>query len=116
MSKENEIIMKKLSGDFGERLEKLCKDRGISINELSRRIGVSSKTVHTWVGKNGSTPRRPDDLKKLCDFFGVSLEFLVFGEDRSENIEALFSKSEVHTGLYEITIKRVAKKDKGDNQ
>ncbi len=116
MSKEIEIIMKKEIADFGERLEGLCKDRGISINELSRRIGVSSKTVHTWVGKNGASPRRPDDLKKLCEFFDVSLEFLVFGEERSENIEALFSKSEIHTGLYEITIKRVAKKDSKGGQ
>ncbi len=109
-----ELIMKKTS-DFGTRLETLCRDRGIPINELARRISVSSTTVHEWIGKSGRLPRNPDHLKKLSDFFNVSLEFLLFGEEQNSSLEAFLQKSEIHTGLYEITIKKVSQKN-GDKK
>ena len=104
------LIMKKTS-DFGARLETLCRDRGIPINELARRISVSSTTVHEWIGKSGRLPRNPDHLKKLSDFFRVSLEFLLFGEEQNPSIEAFLQKSEIHTGLHAITINKVSQKN-----
>ncbi len=102
------IDMKKTS-DFGTQLEKLCRERGISINELARRLSISSKTVHEWVGKSGRLPRNPEHLKKLSEFFSISIEFLLFGKERDRIfLDSLFVHSDVHTGLYEITIKRIA--------
>ena len=97
--------------EFGERLERLCKERGIAVNELARRISVSSKTVHEWVGTSGRLPRNPEHIKALSKFFNVSLDFLLFGEENQINLESLISKTELHTGLYEISIRRVSKKD-----
>lgn len=99
--------------EFGERLEKLCKERGIAVNELARRISISSKTVHEWVGTSGRLPRNPQHLKALAQFFGVSLDFLLLGEENHINLENLISKTELHTGLYEISIRRVSQKDDG---
>ena len=99
--------------EFGERLERLCKERGIAVNELARRISISSKTVHEWVGTSGRLPRNPQHLKALSQFFGVSLDFLLFGEENHINLENLISKTELHTGLYEISIRRVSQKDDG---
>lgn len=97
--------------EFGQRLERLCKERGIAVNELARRISISSKTVHEWVGSSGRLPRNPDHIKALAQFFNVGVEFLLFGEENHINLESLISKSEIHTGLYEISIRRVSKKD-----
>lgn len=103
--------MKKKKNDFGKRLEELCKQKSISVSELSRRIGVSSKTIYEWMGADGRLPRDPDHLKALSEFFGVSLEHLLFGEETRITIDSLISKTEVHTGLYEITIRRATPKD-----
>jgi len=99
--------MKKIT-DFGTRLEKLCKERGISINELARRLSISSKTVHEWVGKSGRLPRNPEHLRKLSIFFSVSIEFLLFGKEKDLIFfDSIFLRSDMHTGYYEITIKRI---------
>jgi len=103
--------MKKKNNDFGKRLEELCKENGVSVNELSRSISVSSKTVYEWIGSTGRLPRDPEHLKALAKFFSVSLEFLLFGEvSQMTSIDSLFSKTEIHTGLYEITIKKAEPK------
>lgn len=94
--------------DFGHRLEKLCKDRGITVSELSRKINVSRKTCYEWVGKSGRLPRDSNHLKKICDFFDVSCAWLLWGEDKHDlNLETLLSKTEIHCGSYEIIIKKI---------
>ncbi len=102
--------------EFGQRLEKLCKERGIAVNELARRISISSKTVHEWVGLSGRLPRNPEHIKALAQFFGVTVNFLLFGEESHINLESLISKTEIHTGLYEISIRRVSPKNNGGNK
>lgn len=102
--------MKKKKNDFGKRLEVLCKEKGISVIELSRRISVSSKTLYEWLGASGRLPRDPEHLRALSEFFSVSIEFLLFGEESRITIDSLISKTEIHTGLYEITIKRATPK------
>lgn len=102
--------------EFGERLEKLCKERGIAVNELARRISISSKTVHEWVGTSGRLPRNPQHLKALSQFFSVSVDFLLFGEENQITLDGLISKTDLHTGLYEISIRRVSPKDDGEKK
>ena len=99
--------MKNKNNNFGKRLEELCKKKGVSVNQLSRGISVSSSTCYEWMGASGRIPRDPEHLRALSKFFSVSLEFLLFGEDSEVvTIDSLLSKTELHTGLYEITIKR----------
>ena len=94
---------------FGKVLEKLLKDNGLSIRQFSQKIGVSPKTAQEWVGKEGRFPSSPDIIKKIADLFEVSVHELLFGEtDPRELVNSLLNnKTEIHTGLYEITIKKV---------
>lgn len=102
----------KKKNDFGRRIEMLCEQKEISPNELARRISIPRTSVHEWVGASGRIPRDPQHLKKLCDFFGVSASFLLWGEDEKiMTIDSLISKTEIHTGLYEITLKKVDPKN-----
>ena len=101
----------KKTDSFGTRLETLCERESISANELSRRIAVSRKTVHEWVGLSGRMPRDPMHIKKLCEFFNVSSSWLLWGEEEKiTTLESLISKTEIHTGMYEVTIKKVGSK------
>lgn len=60
-----------------ERIEELCNSRGISQGKLEKELGFSNGSISKW--KN-STPN-PDRLKKLADYFGVSVEYLMTGEE-----------------------------------
>jgi transcriptional regulator with XRE-family HTH domain len=92
---------------FGETLQMLMKHQNLSARELARRLEVPQKTLSEWVISN-RTPRDPLVLKKMSNLFNCSVHFLLFGEeDRKNTIEDLLEKTEIHAGLYEISIKRV---------
>lgn len=101
------------TNDFGTRLEKLCKEKGITPSELARRISLSRKSIFEWVGKSGRIPRDPLHLKKLCEFFEVSPAWLIWGEEEKvSTIESLISKTDLHVGMYEISIKKIDPRSK----
>lgn len=52
-------------------IEKAREDRGISIAELARRIGVDGKRL--WYVLNGQREMRMDEFIKLCAFFDLGL-------------------------------------------
>jgi hypothetical protein len=96
---------------FGNTLEALMKKRNVSARELAKAIDEPQKTVNDWLVYKTRIPRDPQALKKLSEFFQVSIHFLLFGqEDPKSLLEALLEKTEIHTGLYEISIKKVSKR------
>lgn len=46
-------------------------ERGISVAELARRIGVDRKRL--WYVLNGQREMRVDEFIRLCAFFGLGL-------------------------------------------
>lgn len=60
---------------FWNNFEALCAEKGVSYNAAAADVGVkSSGTVTGW--KNGAKPRGPV-LKRLADYFGVTVEELI---------------------------------------
>ena len=66
--------MRKDKDMFWENLITLCNKNGITPNSLCAKLGYSSATSTKW--KNGSIPRSTT-LRKLADYFGVTVEYLV---------------------------------------
>jgi transcriptional regulator with XRE-family HTH domain len=64
-----------------QTLKTLLKQRNLTIRELSREVKVSESTIKTWL--RGSNPRSLHDVRKCARFFGVSFEFLLFGDEDS---------------------------------
>jgi hypothetical protein len=63
------------------------------------------------MGSDARMPRDPSVLKKLSEFFDCSVHFLLFGtEDPKSLIGEILDKTEIHTGMYEITVKRIKTK------
>lgn len=59
---------------FWNNFEALCAKKGVSYNAAAADVGIrSSGTVTGW--KNGAKPRGPV-LKRLADYFGVTVEEL----------------------------------------
>ena len=62
---------------FLENLERLCYERGESMNGVAKAIGVNSGAVTKW--KTGSKPRN-STLKLIADHFGVTVDYLLSDE------------------------------------
>lgn len=60
-----------------EIIKKLCRDRGVSIAKLERDLGIGNGTIT----KSTSNYMRSDRLQAIADYFGVTMEYLMTGED-----------------------------------
>lgn len=66
---------------FYKKLRNLCEERGLTVNELARLLGLSTGSPTAW--KNGTLPRAAT-LSKIADYFGVSVHYLM-DEQEKEN-------------------------------
>ena len=57
----------------------LCKRKGVRPADVGRATGISTCTFSSW--KNGQYKPKPEKLQKIADYFGVSLDYLIKGED-----------------------------------
>lgn len=60
-----------------KNLKKMMESKKLSLKNLSDHVGVPSSTIHGWL--NGAAPKSLVDLKKIADFFKVSIDELCFG-------------------------------------
>lgn len=64
---------------FAERLSELMEERQLSALALSKLIDAKDTTILRW--KKGLISPTIDKLNMLCDFFGVTADFLLGRED-----------------------------------
>ena len=71
----------------GQRIRQLRKDKGLTQEQLAALCGVGHKVVCKW--ENDFFLPYADNLCKLSDIFGVSINFILKGEKvndcRTEN-------------------------------
>lgn len=65
--------------DFLERLDKLIEARGINKNILSKESGIPYTTIDGFY-KKGYENAKLSTIRKLCDYFGITMDYLVMGE------------------------------------
>ena len=58
-----------------ERIRGLMKENGLSQVALAKKIGVKQNTVSAWV--RGRKEPCIENLWRLADYFGVSVDYLV---------------------------------------
>ena len=57
--------------------ESLCKNNHIKPIDVSRATGIAAATLSSW--KKGNYYPKTEKLKKIADYFGVTLEYLTTG-------------------------------------
>ena len=62
-----------------EVFDKLCKKNLVRPSKVAMDCGIAPSTISRW--KAGEYTPKADKLKKLADYFGVSLEYIMTGED-----------------------------------
>ena len=66
-----------------KRFDKLLRERGITAYKVAKDTGIATATLTQWK-KGVSTPKQ-DKLQKIADYFNVSLEYLMTGEEKEGN-------------------------------
>lgn len=69
---------------FWNNFVTLCNEKGISANGVCSQLGLSNATATKW--KSGSVPRSTT-LKKIADYFGVSVEQLIGKPGKYDRLE-----------------------------
>ena len=74
-------VFSSMSGNkiFSERIKTLKESKNLSTTQLADKLGIQKSRVSMWE-TNGTVPRQ-DMLFKLCEFFGVSADYLL-GNDK----------------------------------
>lgn len=88
---------------LAENLKQLIKDKNESITSTAKKAKMNKSTLHNYY--HGVIPRNLIAIKDLADFFDISINELVFGQNK----ETKQSQSTLGTieGKYEITIRRI---------
>jgi transcriptional regulator with XRE-family HTH domain len=92
---------------LAKNLKLLLEEKEITIGFLAKATGVPKSTLATWL-----SGRTPDliQLDKVAQYLGTNIEALAFGRNQEDIFSQLMEKVDIHTGLYEISIKKVVKK------
>ncbi len=69
---------------FYDEFVKLCKIKGVSRQKACIDCDVSRTAWNKW--KNGATPNGAT-IQKIADYFGVSVDFLLTGEEKAPTSE-----------------------------
>lgn len=90
-------------------LKKLIQERGITISYLSKASGVAQQTLHNWM--TGTEPRSLIQVKKVADYFGVSLDYICFGIEEKKQLETDLQQysNDIYAGVFEVVLRRVKK-------
>ncbi|MDD3570283.1 MAG: helix-turn-helix transcriptional regulator [Lachnospiraceae bacterium] len=62
-----------------EIFNQLLQKYGLTPYKVSKEIGVSQSTLSDW--KLGKITPKTDTLKKIADYFGVTVDYLVIGSE-----------------------------------
>lgn len=74
-----------------ERVKKLCKKKGVSMNLAESEIGLAKG----YISKLGSSNPNAKTLQKIADYFGVSVNYIMTGKEETYTDESAHLVSKI---------------------
>ena len=82
---------------FYERYSKLRDEKGLSDYRICKELNIAKSTVSAW--KNGKATPKGDNIQKVAERLGTSVEYLLTGKETDgyyENDEVAQIAQEIH--------------------
>ena len=102
---------------FAKILRSLMTEKGMTIRQAATFAGVAPSTIDDW--RAGALPENYVAVKRLAKSLGVSLSFILTGEDDAHDLGHLPSVTEIFEdggalfdGYAKITIQRLIPRKK----
>lgn len=86
-------------------LKRLITESGITVTHLSRATKIPTQTIHNWL--SGAEPKSLTQLKKVADYFEVSLDYLCFGKEPKQRKVLNEYENEINAGIFEVVLRKV---------
>ena len=85
-------------------LRKLIEAKGAPARQVAREVGIPQSTLNNYLSGRG--PTNPAQIHALAQYFGTSMEFLLFGEDtRPPTLDEVFTQG-IFDGWLRVKIER----------
>ncbi|NOT78279.1 MAG: helix-turn-helix transcriptional regulator [Bacteriovoracaceae bacterium] len=94
--------------ELHKNLKNLLEKRGMTASQLSRATKVPNSTIQNWL--TGLEPRNLLQLKKVADYFDVTVDLLLYGnkKDKERDRSAISEYAdEINAGTFEVVLRRV---------
>jgi transcriptional regulator with XRE-family HTH domain len=88
-------------------LKRLLTEHDITTAQLARATKLAPQTLNNWL--SGQQPRNLSQLKMVADYFGVSVDFLVYGKEEKAKTVLEKYEDEINAGTFEVVLRRVKK-------
>ncbi len=62
-----------------EIFEQLLQKYGVTAYKVSKETGITQSTLSDW--KRGRSTPKTENMKKIADYFGVTVEYLMTGKN-----------------------------------
>lgn len=69
-----------------EIFEKLLQEKGITSYKVAKSTGISQTTFSDW--KRGRSTPKSDNMKKIADYLGVTVDYIMTGEESETAAES----------------------------
>lgn len=90
---------------LASQLKILIKKRGITVVSLSKFTNVPAKTIYSWL--QNQSPRNLNQVKKIADYFEVSLDYLLFNDERIKKPEFEDFTNDIYAGKFDVILRRI---------
>lgn len=70
---------------FAEQLKRIRQERKLSQEDLAQELFISRQAISKW--ENGEATPDMENLIKLADIFGTSLDYLILGKEPEKRVE-----------------------------
>jgi transcriptional regulator with XRE-family HTH domain len=110
MSINNKDDAETMKLELHKNIKTLLDKRGITPSQLSRATSVPNSTIQNWL--TGLEPRNLIQLKKVADFFDVTVDLLLYGSKKdSKRDRSAISEfaDEINAGTFEVVLRRIKK-------
>lgn len=74
-----EFIIQGMNMEIIERIYQLLDEKDKRAYELCEKLSIRTSTMSTWKARTNDPPAKY--MKTIADFFGVSLEYLMTGQE-----------------------------------
>lgn len=72
--------------------ERMLQARGMTVYKFCKETGVSESTIYTWKKKNSKCS--PKLAETICDYFGITIDYLMTGIETDKRISELNKRDE----------------------
>ena len=72
--------------------EQLLQKYGVTAYKVSKETGITQSTLSDW--KRGRSTPKTDNMKKIADYFGVTVEYLMTGNEQDKKEITITPKDE----------------------